>query len=364
MTGMASLLTEPGGSLYDRVREQLTELVHRFGLGSSSRLIMETYDDICRDSLAIPRGVRPGLHSRINRDGTPIQYAVTVGPACSPVLQFLGEAGSAGTVGIERIRANRACLASVARRIGASVALSQVVPLLDVLAPETDRDLLADAAGAYWIGVAFAPQRDATLKIYINGRWGGEKDRWARLGGVADSFRASSRWRRVAGDLPAELHPLGSALTLTGSLVAGARVYLDGYGILVPRFVKLAEACGGRGFGDQVRDFGHGMLGEDYVYPTQTAVCSFGFGPTADVDFKLELCAHRFFRSDHDAATRLAAWFHDTGQDAAPYGALLDVLAEGRPSTDSVDLHCYVGIGQRHGSACTTVYMKPALALE
>ena len=57
-------------------------------------------------------------YSRINHDGTPIQYAVTVGPS-HHTLQFLSEAGSAGLTGAERMRVNRDCITTVAQRLHA-----------------------------------------------------------------------------------------------------------------------------------------------------------------------------------------------------------------------------------------------------
>jgi hypothetical protein len=77
-------------------------LISRFGLQESGSLIMRTYQDICQDSLAIPSGARPSGNSRINHDGTPIQYAVTVGPSSRHTLQFLSEAGRPGVTGAER----------------------------------------------------------------------------------------------------------------------------------------------------------------------------------------------------------------------------------------------------------------------
>src|SRR5450759_2062404 len=98
---------------YAYVGNQISALIARFDLHESRAQIMQTYKDICRDSLAFPYGIRPPHHSRINHDGTPIQYAVTLGSS-QHALQFLSEAGTSGTGGAERMRLNRECIATVA----------------------------------------------------------------------------------------------------------------------------------------------------------------------------------------------------------------------------------------------------------
>ena len=345
---------------YDYVSSQVAALIARFDLRESRAQIMQTYQDICRDSLAFPHGTRPPDHSRINHDGTPIQYAVTIGSA-HHTLQFLGEAGSPGITGAERMRVNRECIATVTQRFGADRVLSAVTPLLDVLAPNTNVDLLADPGGAYWIGAAFTAKREPRLRIYINARWGKEQDRWARLSRFAAHFGESAQWRDIAARLAPHLQPLGTAITLNGDKPPVGRIYLSAYGKHMPFYEELADAYGGVDFMRQVRAFGRCMLGDDYAYPTQTAVCSFGFGENPILDFKFELCAHCLFASDAQAVARLRAWFEAAGLDAADYWDMLDILSEGFVSDKAPDLHCYVGIGLRRGAPYATLYLKPRL---
>ncbi|HEY3340757.1 MAG TPA: hypothetical protein VGK81_02015 [Anaerolineae bacterium] len=345
---------------YDYVGSQIAALIARFDLNESRAQIMQTYADLCRDSLAFPYGVRPPNYSRINHDGTPIQYAVTLGSSVH-TLQFLGEAGSFGITGAERMRLNRECIAIVAGRLHVDKALVSVADLLEALAPATNVDLLADPGGAYWIGAAFSAAREPHLRIYVNTRWGNERARWTRLSRFAGHFGESAPWAEVAGRLALDMQPLGTAITLQGDQSPVGRIYLSAYGKHMPFYEDLAEAYGGPGFMRQLRSFGRCLLGADYVYPTQTAVCSFGFGDNPTLDFKFELCAHCLFRSDAEAVARLRTWFDAAQLDATDYWAMLDILSEGHLCTTAPVLHCYVGMGLRRGAPYATLYLKPQL---
>ena len=346
---------------YDYVGSQIAALIARFGLHESQAQVMQTYADLCSDSLAFPYGARLPDHSRINHDGTPIQYAVTLGSA-NHTLQFLSEAGGSGVTGAERMRLNRECIATLAGRFQASAALTSVTPLLDALAPATNVDLLADPGGAYWVGAAFSLARTPALRIYVNARWGKEQDRWVRLSRFAAHFGASAPWVEIAGRLASDLQPLGMAITLHGDQPIDGRIYLSTYGKHMPHYEALAEVYGGPDFMRQLRSFGRCVLGDDYVYPTQTAACSFGFGESPTPDFKFELCAHCLFGSDVEAVARLRTWFEVAQLDATDYWDMLDVLSEGHLSDTAPVLHCYVGMGLRRGAPYTTVYLKPQLS--
>jgi hypothetical protein len=345
---------------YDYIGSQIAALIARFHLHESRSQIMQTYENICRDSLAFPGGTHPPDYSRINQDGTPIQYAVTI-RSSQHTLQFLSEAGRAGITGAERMQRNRECLRTLAQRFQADAALSSVSPLLDMLAPETDVDLLADPGGAYWIGAAFAAGHTPHLRIYINDCWGKEQERWTRLSRFAAHFGTSPQWRDIATRLAPDLQPLGTAITFNGSQSPTGRIYLSAYGKLMSFYEELADVYSGSNFMQQLRAFGRCVLGDDHVYPTQTAVCSFGFGEDPLPSFKLELCAHCLFSSDHEAVARLRSWFEIANMDATDYLDMLDVLSEGYLSDQAPDLHCYVGLGLRGGRPYGTIYLKPRL---
>jgi hypothetical protein len=343
---------------YTYIGCQIAALIERFELHESRSQIMRTYADICRDSLAFPRDTHPPDYSQINQDGTPIQYAVTIGTS-HHTLQFLSEAGGPNLTGAERIRVNRESITTVAHHLHLTGKLASIIHLLDALAPETDIDLLADPGGAYWIGAAFTAERAPYLRIYINARWGKEQDRWARLSRFAAYFNGSLPWREIASTLAPDLQPLGTAITLNGKTSPTGRIYLSAYGKPMHYYEKLAESHSGIHFMNHLRTFGRCMLADDYAYPTQTAVCSFGFGANPKLDFKLELCAHCMFTSDMEAATRLRSWFEVAHLDAADYWDMLDILSKGHLSDRATDLHCYAGMGLRNGVPYSTIYLKP-----
>jgi len=229
------------------------------------------------------------------------------------------------------------------------------------MAPATDVDLLADPGGAYWVGAAFSAAREPHLRIYVNARWGKEQDRWIRLSRFAEHFGESAQWADVADRLAPDLQPLGTAITLHGDRPPAGRIYLSAYGKHMPFYEELAEAYGGPDFKRQLRSFGKCVLGDDYVYPTQTAVCSFGIGDSPTLDFKFELCAHCLFRSDAEAAARLRTWFEVAQLDATDYWGMLDILSDGHLSATAPVLHRYVGMGLRRGAPYATLYLKPQL---
>lgn len=345
---------------YAYISSQMAALIDQFNLDASRSQIMQTYSNICGDSLAFARERSHRLYSHINHDGTPIQYGVTIGSS-HHTLQFLGEAGRPGITGAERILMNRECMSVVAQCLQAQEALSSVRPLFDVLAPETDVDLLADHGGAYWIGTAFTAGSEPHLRIYINGRWGKEGERWKRLSRFAAHFDKSEPWAEIATMLAQDMQPLGTAMTFQGERSPSGRIYLSAYGKRMPFYEDLAYRYGGEDFVQQLQRFGKCILGDDYLYPTQTAVCSFGLSADKLLDFKFELCAHCLFTSDADAAARLGEWFEIARLDASDYRAMLEILSEGYLSNTANELHCYAGFGLRRGAPYGTIYLKPRL---
>jgi hypothetical protein len=345
-------------SVYRYVGSQIASLIPRFGLQPSRSQIVQVYDEICRESLAFPLGAWPPGYSRINQDGMPFQYSVTLGKP-HHALQFLSEAGQPGLAGAERMEASRACITAVARRLQAEAALSSVADLLDNLAPGAHPDLLADPAGAFWIGVAFAAGHLPRMKIYTNARWGAEPAQWARLDRFASFFGALAPWQSLGSRLKPDFKPLGAAVTLGRGKRPSGRIYLSAYGKPIATYAELARTLGGESFQNVLRDYARCLMGDDYPYPTQTAVCSFGFGAGQGLAFKFELCAHCLFASDLEAASRLQTWFAAAGLDPAGYTALLEILSEGRLSETAPDLHCYTGVGLDQGEPYFTIYLKP-----
>lgn len=347
-------------SVYSYVGGRIAALIPRFHIQSQRPQIMQVYEDVCSESLAFPLGARPADYSRINHDGTPFQFAVILGPPFRS-LQFLSEVGMPGLPGAERIRVNRDCIARVAESLHAEAALSAAASLLDESAPDTHPDLLADPAGAFWIGAAFASAHEPKLKIYTNARWGGERGRWSRLSRFASYFGALEPWRKLENTLARDMEPLGTSVILSGEKTPAGRIYLSTYGKHAAYYEELAKSVSGESFKHVLQQYAKCILSDDYPYPTQTAVCSFGFGAGLALDFKFELCGHCLFANDVEAASRLRTWCTAAGLDPADYLDVLDILSEGYLSKNAPDLHCYVGVGLKQGAAYFTVYLKPRL---
>lgn len=356
----------PARSVYDTVGDQIAALIPRFGLEANQPQIRQVYGELCRETLDFPMGARSSGASRINQDGTPFQYAVTVNASPFRSLQFISEAGLPGSAGAalpgaERLHANRDCLNAIAGRLQAGDALSQIDPLLDGLAPSGNVDLLADPAGAFWIGVGFMASREPQIRIYTNASWGNEKDQWGRLRLFASDFGALAAWQAVEKRLTADLKPLGTAITIGGHDPPTGRIYLTTYGKHISYYEDLAEAASGAGFKRVLQTFARCILGEDILYPTQTAVCSYGFGAGPGLDFKFELCAHCLFESDAEAEARLRSWFSTARMDPTDYHYLLEILSGGQLSHTAPELHAYVGVGLKQGAPYSTIYLKPKI---
>lgn len=345
-------------SLYDVVEDRLAGLTGLLGLRRQAAAIGRTYERLCRESLALPAGARPLRRSRLNADGTPFQLALALG-AGAPALQFLTETGPPLADNGVRLTAAREAIAELARRFGAARSLARAGALLDELAPAGARDLLADEAGAIWLGASFAPGRSPRLKIYVNLKWGKEASRWARLERFAASTGLAAPWERVEPLVAGRLEPLGVSLDLAAGRSIAGRIYLSGYGRSVREHELLVGACDAA-LARWLRRYCAIMLGGDEHQPTRSAVFSVGGQPGAPPDTKLELCAHCALASDVDARERSLAWLDEIGASPVPYLGVLDVLCDGMLNAEATDLHVYLGVGTRQGAVYSTFYLNPA----
>jgi hypothetical protein len=346
------------GSWYDFVRGQIVRLISVFGTEAFHAEIEAAYELVCRESLAISIGERPPDFSRINHDGTPIQLALALG-AFVPVLQFLGEACVPGSPNADRILLSKRRTGELASLLHADQALRQVAALLDEMAPADDRDLLADHSGAIWLGAGFAAGAEPKLRVYVNGKWGPDERRWARLGAFACHFGEASQWQSIEAGVTGIMEPLGAALTLCAGRQPTGRVYFSAYGRPLAYYEQLARSVGSAGFQHALAEFAEKILREDRQYPTQSAVWSVGIDPGSGLDYKFELCSHCAFDGDAQAAERIIDWLEAIGADPEPYLKSLGTLAPHGLSEAAPAIHCYTGIGWRGGEPYATVYLKP-----
>lgn len=349
----------PATSVYGHVEGQLSRLISRFGLACQRATIMKTYQLICAKSLAIPLASRPPGFSRINEDGTPFQFSIVLGGSKMP-LQFLSEVGGAGDCGADRLHASRETLRSIAGLFGAEESLSAVTSLIDEMVPGDNPDLLAEHAGAIWIGASFIPEEEPKLKIYLNAKWGQEVDQWKRLDAFASRFNANAQ-RYGETQLKNGMKPLGASITISRDRLLSGRVYLGAYGKPMAYYEALASASAGSAFQESFRSYIDTLLGENSRYPTQSTVCSFGFDTSGSYDFKFEMCGLGIFESDADAMVRCSNWLKLQKIDPSIYLCVLDELSSDMLHDSRVRLHSYVGLGARRDRVYSTFYFNPGI---
>ncbi len=350
-------------SLHERVGRQLDALATELGLGSQRHALARAHELLCAQSGAYPAGGRPPRRSALNADGTPVQLSLTLGTD-APSVQVLSDVGAPELVGRQRVDAAQACLQELAGLLGAERGLARIAPLLERAAPANDPRLLAEHFGALWIGIGFAPRRSPTLKVYVNARWGDERERWGRLEELAEGLGVREQWRDARELLRGELEPLGLALGVraaaptAGETAVAARIYLSGYGKRWERLEALAGSLADGAFASGVRRWARALLQDDYRYPSRSVVVSLGVRDGALADTKVELCGHCAFDSDRQARARCEWWLQGDRRAGAAFRWVVDLLSEGHLSDAGTTLHAYVGVGSEGERS---FYFNPAL---
>ncbi len=340
--------------------KQLIQLTPRLGLTDLQEEVLRTYEIICQESLAIPLNCRAPEFSRINEDGTPFQFVLSLGP-WRPSLQFLSETGVPGSSNADRIALTRERLFAISTVFGIEKTLLGARQILDWMAPSANHELLADHAGVYWIGVAFPPLARPQLKVYVNAKWGTEHDQWARLTEFASYFHALDHWRELQKLLNGAMHPLGLALTFSADLPLSGRIYVSAFGNPLGYYQQLSQCCASKAFLDAFQQYSEILLAEERRFPIRSAVCSLGFGLGSVPEFKFELCAHCLFTSDTDAVTKCVAWLRLRNISATAYFDMLEILSDRHLSNVNVNHHCFVGIGCKQDELHSSIYLKPSM---
>jgi hypothetical protein len=364
MTQAAAVISSLGpaaGSLYDHVGLQIRDLASRFDLAAKQAQISQAYETLCKESLDMPSGRRPPEFSRINEDGTPFQYALTMAPGGPSPLQFLSEAGIPGSSMSDRVALSRRRINTLCSLLGLEGSRQQLCSLMDRFAPKTGFEMQTDDAGAFWIGIRFSPDAQAKLIVYVNGKWGSADGRWARANEFAACLGALEVWRGVESLFGEGMEPLGLALTVSQDRPITGRIYATSYGKSVAFYERVVRSLNQTGAGAVLGKFAEIMLGDERRYPVRSAVCSVGLNQQSEPDFKLELCGHCMFSSDVDAIARCHRWLDAAKADPSRYQDLLRVIASGPFSSTRTHLHSYVGFGWKDHELYTSIYLKPQI---
>jgi hypothetical protein len=343
------------GSLHSHVHARLEDLAEVLGLGPAGELLGRCVDLLLAGSCDYPAGGRPHRRSALNIDGTPVQLGLSLG-GDGRRLQFLGEAGEAQLSNGERLAASRDRLRQVAILLGMERSLAETEPLVDELAPPADRDLLADHAGAVWLGAGCAQGGAPELRLYCNAKWGEASGRWQRLRRVATCFGIERDWPqlRVLGNDGFE--PLGTALRVASGRQTAARIYLSGYGVSWKRLGEIGARFADAGFEEQVGRLGAALPGDGHRWPARSVVCSFAAAAGCLIDVKVEVCAHCAFDSDVEAQACCLRWLGGDDNAVSVYARALEIMAPSGTNHAAVTLHSHVGVGSRGER---TIYFNP-----
>lgn len=345
-------------SWYELVATQLQALIPRLGIDEASAKLYQAYDLICRTSLGCP--VEPGTRSsRLNLDGTPIQFALALGHPTVP-LQFLSEAGNPDMSLSEARQFIDTTVRALTGLLRLRGDVDSILNLIHKTSGVDARDLDPDRGGKFWVGAGFASGGKSGVKIYLNGKSGTPSERWLRFEDFAQYFGAAKAHQQLRQLVDGKMTPLGMAVSLQHAENPHGRIYLSGYGNSVPYYEHLLRHFAGSQSIEPFRQYTQVMLGNDRVYPTQSVVFSVCFeqGAEAPPDVKIEFCGHCLFQGDVEARDRCLEWLTLRDINPRAYTDQLEVLA-GQLSATKVNTHVYLGLGWKKQREYTTIYLKP-----
>jgi hypothetical protein len=298
-------------SWYELIAGQLQELIPKFGLVQVSAQLYQAYELICRASLGDYPVELKTRSSRLNLDGTPIQFALALGHQDIP-LQFLSEAGDQGLSYSETTAFIEAPVRELSGLLQLRGDLDSIFDLVRKASAAKARKMDPDRGGTFWLGAGFAAAGKSEVKIYINGKSGAENERWKKFEDFAMFFGAFEAHRKATQYLAGKMTPLGMAVSLSQGESPSGRIYLSGYGNPVAYYENLLRHFGGAGYLDAFRQYTEVMLGKGRAYPTQSVVFSVGFDAGIDEppDVKIEFCSHCLFHGDAQAADHCLLWLY------------------------------------------------------
>jgi hypothetical protein len=251
------------------------------------------------------------------------------------------------------------CMTRLASMIGVQSYLGAVQQHLAVLTDAGTAGDCEDPAGAFWIGSAFEPAGTASMMIYANARRGQEAARWKRLAEFAASV-VEADWPRIFAVAEASaFKPLGTGVRISTQHRPHARIYFGAYGVKPEEYRPVfREAGAGEPFDRALAVFFDEMLGADAVFPTRSAVFSFGSNGDGEWSPKLELCGHCAWSTDKETEARCTRWLARLGMDVDLYRDVVAVLTRKRESA-STCVHAYMGVGMRHDQPYASIYLNP-----
>ena len=347
--------------LADDCRRHVCQLIPVFGVGRQRAAILEAFEALTGESLAIEAWQRSPERSRINADGTPFQLALDLHEQAAPALQFLGEAGRADGSAGDRRAASLAAWRRLGRLCGLDGEAAAIAPLLDAFVRAPARAPMPTSL--FWLAARFGADRAPALTAYVNAAWGTASEGWRRLDRLAAEVGAAKRWRQVR-PLVEPLAPLGAAITIRAGTAPATRVYLRGYGRPTAWYREVLAAASESAMASAAFDTcARALIGDQTNARTQSVVFSADLGLAGA---KVEFCGHCAFDDDAVAARRIGQWLSDGCLDAPAYGRVLDALTGGEPVPPvgrRAALHAFVGVGVRGSAPYASIYLNPGAVL-
>ncbi|MBK9036079.1 MAG: hypothetical protein IPL61_33350 [Myxococcales bacterium] len=291
------------------VRAHLERLLPLFDLTSARALVLDAYDLVTRESLALDRGAPLPRFSTINNDGVPFELSLSLGGGAGG-LRLLAEIGVPGSSVPSRIALTRARLDPLLARLGLTGAAPALATALAPLIPD-DRAALTAWQGGVWVALAFLPGGRAGLRLYVNGAVGDRRERWLRAGrtlarlGRLDACAALADLSPLVSGFA---EPLGVALEAEPDGLGRVKLYLRSTRARTEDLDALLAATGHGGHAARVHQFVAAHVRDDRPLPASALVVSLEFAAgTGAVDVKLDACSHCCFDDDAGARARPAA---------------------------------------------------------
>ena len=212
-------------SWYQLIAGRLHALVPKVGIQAASAQLYQAYELICRASLGYP--VESGTRSsRLNLDGTPIQFALALGHPTVP-LQFLSEVGDPGLSHSQASEFIDETVRALSALLGLHGDLDSILNLIRRASAVDAREIDPDRGGTFWVGAGFASGGESGVKIYINGKSGTQSERWAKFQEFAEFFGATKTHHQLRQLLAGKMTPLGMAVSLRQHENPNGRVLLE-----------------------------------------------------------------------------------------------------------------------------------------
>ncbi len=359
--------TPEEGTLGGVIRSQLVNLLPAFGLVPHREGILGLFDLLTAESLAIPLDTPIPPFSRINNDGVPFEFSVSLGGETGEGgLRFLTEVGVPGTSLPSRLNLTCLRLNQVLDHLGLKGAGRELDQAIRLLFPP-DPAALKGWRGGMWVAARCLRDGRIGLRVYADASGGEEPERWGRLGRLLAHLgnkEGLNALRELAPILTPGAYPLGIALDAVPRGVGRIKLYLRTRPRPSLDFVRSALDAAGHGTDLPLfLSWLYALRPADPAAPLPGLVVSLELpeGPGKGVDIKVDACAHCLFKDDReagDACQRAALrWSVDLG----PYHAVLEELAGKAPDGSRLVHHAFVGAGFAHGKAPRLdIYLKPS----